>query len=415
MIYAKNIVPVISIFASGKYEDAVVIIPARQNKTAIHLSLKRNALISFILFCAFSDLKTDSIIITPTFFHYNYIGKSAFFNNNYKTLIIITKFLQILYFTFLMKYGKIVSGDIMILSVNNITKSFGEKQVLKGISFSAESGKAIGILGRNGAGKTTLIRIIMDVFGADSGEVTIDGMPIDKQKIRIGYLPEERGLYPKHKIMEQLLYFASLQGINKKTAISNADLLFKRLQIEEYKNRRLDTLSKGNQQKVQLIATLITDPDLIILDEPFSGLDPVNASLLKDLVKDLIENGKLVLFSSHQMNYIEEFCNDILILNGGKIVLGGAIKDIKRSYARNIIEIATENSVTVADFLKSSQSDFIKRIDINEDKVIVTLKDENFKDKLMETLSQFGNSIDGFAVKEPTLNEIFVSYTEGQI
>lgn len=314
-----------------------------------------------------------------------------------------------------MKYGKIVSGDIMILSVNNITKSFGEKQVLKGISFSAESGKAIGILGRNGAGKTTLIRIIMDVFGADSGEVTIDGMPIDKQKIRIGYLPEERGLYPKHKIMEQLLYFASLQGIDKKTATSNADLLFKRLQIEEYKNRRLDTLSKGNQQKVQLIATLITDPDLIILDEPFSGLDPVNASLLKDLVKDLIGNGKLVLFSSHQMNYIEEFCNEILILNGGKIVLGGAIKDIKRSYARNIIEITTENAVTVADFLKSSQSDFIKRIDINEDKVIVTLKDENFKDKLMETLSQFGNSIDGFAVKEPTLNEIFVSYTEGQI
>ncbi len=314
-----------------------------------------------------------------------------------------------------MKYGKMTLGDIMILSVNNITKSFGEKQVLKGISFSAESGKAVGILGRNGAGKTTLIRIIMDVFGADSGEVALDGMPINKQKIRIGYLPEERGLYPKHKIMEQLIYFASLQGIDKKTAINNANALFKRLHIEEYKNRRLDTLSKGNQQKVQLIATLITDPDLIIFDEPFSGLDPVNASLLKDLVKDLIENGKLVLFSSHQMNYIEEFCNEILILNGGKIVLGGAIKDIKRSYARNIIEITTENITAIADFLKSSQFDFIKRVAVIEDKVIVTLVDENFKNKLMETLSQFGNSIDGFAVKEPTLNEIFVSYTEGQI
>ena len=314
-----------------------------------------------------------------------------------------------------MKYGKMTLGDIMILSVNNITKSFGEKQVLKGISFSAESGKAVGILGRNGAGKTTLIRIIMDVFGADSGEVALDGMPINKQKIRIGYLPEERGLYPKHKIMEQLIYFASLQGIDKKTAINNANALFKRLHIEEYKNRRLDTLSKGNQQKVQLIATLITDPDLIILDEPFSGLDPVNASLLKDLVKDLIENGKLVLFSSHQMNYIEEFCNEILILNGGKIVLGGAIKDIKRSYARNIIEITTENITAIADFLKSSQFDFIKRVAVIEDKVIVTLVDENLKNKLMETLSQFGNSIDGFAVKEPTLNEIFVSYTEGQI
>lgn len=308
-----------------------------------------------------------------------------------------------------------ISGDIMILSVSNITKSFGEKQVLGGVSFSAESGKAVGILGRNGAGKTTLIRIIMDVFGADSGEVYLDGNPINKQKIRIGYLPEERGLYPKRKIMEQLIYFASLQGIDKKTAISNADALFNRLHIEEYKNRRLDTLSKGNQQKVQLIATLITNPDLIILDEPFSGLDPVNASLLKDLVKDLIKDGKLVLFSSHQMNYIEEFCNEILILNGGKIVLGGAIKDIKRSYARNIIEITTESPITVADFLKSSQLDFIKRVALNEDNITVTLTDENFKDKLMENLSQIGNSIDGFAVKEPSLNEIFVSYTEGQI
>ena len=308
-----------------------------------------------------------------------------------------------------------ISGDIMILSVSNITKSFGEKQVLGGVSFSAESGKAVGILGRNGAGKTTLIRIIMDVFGADSGEVYLDGNPINKQKIRIGYLPEERGLYPKRKIMEQLIYFASLQGIDKKTAISNADALFNRLNIEEYKNRRLDTLSKGNQQKVQLIATLITNPDLIILDEPFSGLDPVNASLLKDLVKDLIKDGKLVLFSSHQMNYIEEFCNEILILNGGKIVLGGAIKDIKRSYARNIIEITTESPITVADFLKSSQLDFIKRVAVNEDNITVTLTDENFKDKLMENLSQLGNSIDGFAVKEPSLNEIFVSYTEGQI
>ena len=303
----------------------------------------------------------------------------------------------------------------MILSVNNVTKSFGEKQVLKGISFSAEGGKAVGILGRNGAGKTTLIRIIMDVFGADNGFVFLDNKPIRKQNVKIGYLPEERGLYPKQKIMEQLIYFAALQGIDKKAAIRNADTLFKKLNIEEYKNHRLDTLSKGNQQKIQLIATLITDPDIIILDEPFSGLDPVNASLLKDLVKDLIEKGKLVLFSSHQMNYIEEFCNEILILNGGKIVLSGAIKDIKRSYARNIIEIETENVQTITSFLKTSDFDFIKRFSDNEDKITITLTDENHKNKLMEVLSQFGNTIDGFSVKEPTLNEIFVSYTEGQI
>ena len=303
----------------------------------------------------------------------------------------------------------------MILSINNVTKSFGEKQVLNGVSFYAESGKAVGILGRNGAGKTTLIRIIMDVFGADSGSVTLDGNPINTKNVRIGYLPEERGLYPKKKIMEQLVYFAELQNVDKKVAVQNAETLLRRLGIEEYKNRRLDTLSKGNQQKVQLVATLIANPDIIILDEPFSGLDPVNASLLKDLVKELIFNGKLVLFSSHQMNYIEEFCDEILILNGGKIVLSGGIKEIKRSYARNIIEIKTDDIKTITDFLNNGNFDFIKRVTCDKEKITITLIDDSYKDKLMETISQFGNLIDGFSVKEPTLNEIFVSFTEGQI
>ena len=241
----------------------------------------------------------------------------------------------------------------MVLSVNNVSKSFGDKQVLKGISFSCEGGKALGLLGRNGAGKTTMIRIIMGVFNADNGNVTLDGVAMNTSNVKIGYLPEERGLYPKKKIMEQLVYFASLQGIDRQTAISNADKLFKKLQIEEYKNVRLDTLSKGNQQKVQLIATLIANPDIVILDEPFSGLDPVNASLLKDIVKDLIADGKLVLFSSHQMNYIEEFCDDILILNGGQIVLSGNIKNIKRGYARNIIEIKSEKPQDIANYLSN--------------------------------------------------------------
>ena len=309
-----------------------------------------------------------------------------------------------------------MTGDeCMILTINNVTKSFGDKSVLKGISFSAESGKAVGILGRNGAGKTTLIRIIMNVFGADSGSVTLDGNPINTKNVRIGYLPEERGLYPKKKIMEQLVYFAELQNVDKKVAVQNAETLLRRLGIEEYKNRRLDTLSKGNQQKVQLVATLIANPDIIILDEPFSGLDPVNASLLKDLVKELISNGKLVLFSSHQMNYIEEFCDEILILNGGKIVLSGGIKEIKRSYARNIIEIKTDDIKTITDFLNNGNFDFIKRVTCDKEKITITLIDDSYKDKLMETISQFGNLIDGFSVKEPTLNEIFVSFTEGQI
>lgn len=303
----------------------------------------------------------------------------------------------------------------MVLSVNNVSKSFGEKLVLKDVSFSCEGGKALGLLGRNGAGKTTMIRIIMGVFNADNGNVTLDGAPINTSAVKIGYLPEERGLYPKKKIMEQLIYFAALQDIDRQTAISNADKLFKKLQIEEYKNVRLDTLSKGNQQKVQLIATLISNPDIVILDEPFSGLDPVNASLLKDIVKDLIADGKLVLFSSHQMNYIEEFCDDILILNGGQIVLGGNIKDIKRGYARNIMEIKSENPQHIANSLSDDNLPYIKRVSFDESTVFVTLADENKKSKLLEKLSPLGNQIDEIKVKEPTLNEIFVQFTEGQI
>ncbi len=303
----------------------------------------------------------------------------------------------------------------MLLTVNNITKSFGEKQVLKGISFTTESGKALGLLGRNGAGKTTLIRIIMGVFNGDGGVVAVDGEPLNTKNVKIGYLPEERGLYPKKKIMEQLVYFAELQGVDKKTATARADGLLKKLELRNYRNARLDTLSKGNQQKIQLIATLITDPQIVILDEPFSGLDPVNAGLLKDIVKELIEKGCLVLFSSHQMNYIEEFCDDILILNGGEIVLGGAIKDIKRSYARNVIEISTDNANKIYEFLNSQNCDFLKRVYVENSQVIAVLSDENAKDKLMALLSTMGNSIDGFNVKEPTLNEIFIAYTEGQI
>jgi ABC-2 type transport system ATP-binding protein len=260
-----------------------------------------------------------------------------------------------------------------------------------------------------------MIRIIMGVFNADNGDVTLDGVPMNESNVKIGYLPEERGLYPKKKIMEQLIYFAALQGIDKQTAISNADKLFEKLQIEEYKNVRLDTLSKGNQQKVQLIATLIANPDIVILDEPFSGLDPVNASLLKDIVKDLIANGKLVLFSSHQMNYIEEFCDNILILNGGQIVLGGNIKEIKRGYARNIIEIVSENPQSIASAPSQKELPYIKRVSFDESTVFVTLADENEKSRLLEDLSPLGNQIDEIKVKEPTLNEIFVQFTEGQI
>lgn len=251
----------------------------------------------------------------------------------------------------------------MQISVNNICKTFGDKKVLDGISLSCESGKSLGLLGRNGAGKTTTIRIIMGIFPTDSGEILVDGKPIDRNKLKIGYLPEERGLYPKKIIMEQLVYLAELRGLKASEAKKSARHLLENLEMTEYENKRLDTLSKGNQQKIQLIATLTCNPDIVILDEPFSGLDPVNAILLKDTVKELIANGKIVIFSSHQMNYVEEFCNDIAIINKGKIVKAGEITKIKKSYDRNKIVLDCANFEKVKAFIDERMHDIVQSTD----------------------------------------------------
>ncbi len=291
----------------------------------------------------------------------------------------------------------------MILELKNIEKSFGDKQVLCGVSFKAESGKAFGLLGRNGAGKTTSIRILMDVFPPNSGEVLIDGQPIDYHKVGIGYLPEERGLYPKKVIIDQLTYFAELKGMTRKDAVASIDYWLSRLGMSEYRNKRLDTLSKGNQQKIQLITALAHDPDIVILDEPFSGLDPVNAMLLKDVVKEQINKGKIVLFSSHQMGYIEEFCDSIAILNGGKVALHGDLHDIKRDYPRDRLIVRTEKPDAIkADFgsacSTTESGDLLIRLSsAGEKKAAMTQLVENY-------------DIDEVRVFEPSLNDIFVEY-----
>ena len=291
----------------------------------------------------------------------------------------------------------------MILELKNIEKSFGEKKVLTGVSFKAEGGKAFGLLGRNGAGKTTSIRILMDVFPANSGEVLIDGQPIDYNKIGIGYLPEERGLYPKKIIIDQLTYFAELKGMSHKEAVQSIDYWLGRLGMTEYRNKKLETLSKGNQQKIQLITALAHDPDIIILDEPFSGLDPVNAMLLKDVVKEQIAKGKIVLFSSHQMSYIEEFCDSIAILNNGVVALHGDLHDIKRDYPRDRLVVRTESpDAIISDFGASctvvENGDLMIRLaDPCEKKATMTRLVENY-------------DIDEVKVYEPSLNDIFVEY-----
>ncbi len=291
----------------------------------------------------------------------------------------------------------------MVLELRNIEKSFGEKKVLTGVSFKAEGGKAFGLLGRNGAGKTTSIRILMDVFPANSGEVLIDGQPIDYNKIGIGYLPEERGLYPKKIIIDQLTYFAELKGMSRKEAVKSVDYWLERLGMTEYRNKKLETLSKGNQQKIQLITALAHDPDIIILDEPFSGLDPVNAMLLKDVVKEQIAKGKIVLFSSHQMSYIEEFCDSIAILNNGVVALHGDLHDIKRDYPRDRLVVKTETpDAIIADFgasctVMENGSLVLRLAAPSEKKATMT--------RLVETYD-----IDEVKVYEPSLNDIFVEY-----
>lgn len=294
---------------------------------------------------------------------------------------------------------------LMILELDNINKSFTDKQVLSGISFKAESGKALGLLGRNGAGKTTTIRILMNVFPADDGSINIDSKTISYDDVQFGYLPEERGLYSKKKVIQQLTYFAELKGMSKKDAIDSVDYWLKRLGMEEYRNKKLETLSKGNQQKIQLITAVSHNPDIIILDEPFSGIDPVNAMLLKDVVKEQIAKGKIVLFSSHQMNYIEEFCDDIVIIHKGKIVLQGNLNLIKRSYPRNKLIIRSQNVGAILTHYKENCFE-------NEDgSLLIQLKDEEDKNNEMKYIVN-NFDIDEVKVFEPTLNDIFVEYTE---
>ena len=296
----------------------------------------------------------------------------------------------------------------MILELKNIDKSFGEKEVLKGVSFTAEGGKAFGLLGRNGAGKTTSIRILMNVFPANSGEVLIDGKPIDYNKIGIGYLPEERGLYPKKLIIDQLVYFAELKGMSAKDAVKAVDYWLGRLGMSEYRNKRLDTLSKGNQQKIQLVTALAHDPDIVILDEPFSGLDPVNAMLLKDVVKEQIAKGKIVLFSSHQMSYIEEFCDSIAIINAGKVAISGDLHEIKRTYPRDKIVVSTQDPEKIMADLGDICTE-------REDgTLLIQLASPDEKQSMMKRLVE-SYDIDEVKVFEPSLNDIFVEYAGAQV
>ena len=301
----------------------------------------------------------------------------------------------------------------MRLEIKQLTKNFGDHEVLKGVDFAVESGNSLGLLGRNGAGKTTTIRIIMDVFEADSGEVLLDGKPFRQGDTRIGYLPEERGLYPKRLILDQLVYLANLRGLSLSDAKANTLRWMGRMGLMDYLNKKVDTLSKGNQQKIQLAVAMLNDPEILILDEPFSGLDPVNAKLLKLIVKETIDEGKIVLFSSHQMNYVEEFCRDIAILNRGRIVLNTDIEAHKRSYDRNhlvldVPEPAHENAIA---FLAGKG---LKAEDIGGELHLHVPDGKNIL-PVLTGLSESGVPVEGYRVFEPSLEDVFVEYTSDAV
>lgn len=299
----------------------------------------------------------------------------------------------------------------MELQVHDLHKSFDGREVLHGISFSISSGKALGMLGRNGAGKSTTIRILMDVFKADQGNMSMNGKTFHAKDYNIGYLPEERGLYPKKKVSEQLIYLATLRGLSHGEAKANLKKWLKRLGIEEYENRVLDTLSKGNQQKVQLAQTLMCDPDIVILDEPFSGLDPVNSQTLKEVVQEQIQDGKLVIFSSHQMNYVEEFCEDIVILHHGDVVLQGNLKQIKKEYGKNriVIRALYPKKQEFRELLETQCQELLHIYEEKDGGFIIELQPNVNKRDVLTRMLELEVDLEAFQLYEASLTDIFVS------
>lgn len=291
----------------------------------------------------------------------------------------------------------------MKLQLTNVHKSYGEHHVLKGIDLTVNSGRAMGLLGRNGSGKTTMIRGIMDVFKYDEGELHLEATPDE-----IGYLPEERGVYPKSNLIDQMVYFAMLKGVSRKLAKERATYWLERMELTEYAKKKADNLSKGNQQKIQLAIALMHDPKVLILDEPFSGLDPVNSELLKTIVREQIDEGKIVFFSSHQMATVEEFCDDIAILNKGQIVLTGDLRQIKANYPKERIRIYSDQLDELEKELDTTENILeMKRL---IDSIVIQLQDPT---SIFEEAKQLNNTLNyaqGYKIVEPTLDEIFIEY-----
>ena len=291
----------------------------------------------------------------------------------------------------------------MGLKLENVSKKFVGKQAVDNISFEVDKPGVFGLLGTNGAGKTTTIRMLLGIIKKDTGEITWNGKKVERKSVNFGYLPEERGVYPKTKIYDQLMYFAKLKGMNQKEADAAIKKWAKVLKVEEYIPMPAEKLSKGNQQKIQFMTAIIHNPELIVLDEPFSGLDPVNSEILKNVIIDLVKEGKYIIMSSHQMASIEEFCTDILILNKGKTVLKGNLKEIKEKYKANRLELSTDKNIDkyIKEF--NMEIEFSKNNEYS-----IKIDSEEKAHQLLEKLVTNHIEVDKFEIKKPTLNDIFI-------
>lgn len=292
----------------------------------------------------------------------------------------------------------------MALQIENATKKFGDFTAVDNLSLLVEQGQMYGFLGANGAGKTTTFRMILGLLNQTQGTITWNGNPITyANSPEIGYLPEERGLYPKVRVEEQLVYLAQLRKMSAKDAKREAHKWLERFEVPHYATKKVEELSKGNQQKIQLIASLIHKPSLLILDEPFSGLDPVNVGMLKSAIQDFQQQGATIVFSSHRMDHVEELCDDMSILDHGKVVVSGSIREVKRSFGKHNVRIKMDQDLSDLSTIAG-----VETFTQTHDGAVFRIENETVAQTLLAESQKIGN-LRYFAIEEPTLEEIFVA------
>lgn len=301
----------------------------------------------------------------------------------------------------------------MSLKVDHLMKTFGEKVAVDNISFEMNGPGVFGLIGTNGAGKTTTIRMILGIMQADSGSASWNGRSISRETLAFGYMPEERGIYMKNNVLEQLIYFGMLRGINRTDAKKSALRLMERLGVLEYKDMIAEKLSKGNQQKIQLIATLIHNPELIFLDEPFSGLDPVNTEVLRGLIAELVDEKKYIVMSSHQMATVEEYCENLVIIDHGKTLLSGNLREIKAGYGHTNLILRVDDTC-MPDVEKLAESSGLSLLEKRADESEYKITGDKMANGFLKSLLDEHIFPLKFEIKEPSLHEIFIEKVGAQ-